>query len=241
MLLNSLSIYFPTQAKWSINQPNPWNNAVVWAGRSFKPLLPTHSQKSGAEPLDQSCQCTPGVRKRFASRDSFNSKRKFVYVCNLETPECKITCSCTPFLSLLLICKRIRPFFSSETRSKIIPKISMFCSPPSRPQVRDIFSSTFRCTLSHRRNTQATDYSLEISIYHMLNKLLLDYQVYLSVFTGGWRTLDISEPFFPALGIIIFSPSDLSLSTKLSISFPLAPSFSALLGPLGLEMTKTSC
>ena len=33
---------------------------------------------------------------------------------------------------------------------------------------------------------------------------------------------------------MMVSPSNLSLSTKLSTSFPLAPSFSALLGPLGL-------
>lgn len=36
---------------------------------------------------------------------------------------------------------------------------------------------------------------------------------------------------------MIFSPSDFSLSTKLSISLPLAPSFSALPEPLGLKVT----
>ena len=58
--------------------------------------------------------------------------------------------------------------------------------------------------------------------------------LYLSTLTGGGRALDTSEPLFPVLGMMV-SPSDLSLSTKLSTSFPLAPSFRALLGPLGLE------
>lgn len=60
---------------------------------------------------------------------------------------------------------------------------------------------------------------------------------YLSTFTGGGRTLETSEPLFPEVGMMV-SPSDLSLSTKLSTSFPLAPSFSALLGPLGLDRVK---
>ncbi len=58
---------------------------------------------------------------------------------------------------------------------------------------------------------------------------------YLSILTGGWRTLDASDAFLPALDEMIFSPSDFSLSTKLSTSFPLTPSFSALLDPLGLQ------
>lgn len=57
---------------------------------------------------------------------------------------------------------------------------------------------------------------------------------YLSTLTGGGRALETSEPLFPEVGMMV-SPSDLSLSTKLSISFPLAPSFRALLGPLDLE------
>lgn len=58
--------------------------------------------------------------------------------------------------------------------------------------------------------------------------------IYLSTLTGGGRALDTSEPLFPVVGMMV-SPSDLSLSTKLSTSFPLAPSLRALLGPLGLE------
>lgn len=58
--------------------------------------------------------------------------------------------------------------------------------------------------------------------------------MYLSTLTGGGRALDTSEPLFPVVGMMV-SPSDLSLSTKLSTSFPLAPSLRALLGPLGLE------
>lgn len=57
---------------------------------------------------------------------------------------------------------------------------------------------------------------------------------YLSTLIGGGRALEASEPLFPEVGMMV-SPSDLSLSTKLSTSFPLAPSLSALLGPLGLE------
>jgi len=59
------------------------------------------------------------------------------------------TCSCAPFLSLLLRSIEMRPFFSSVTLRVIMPRTSMFCSPPSRPQVRDIFSSTLRCTLGN--------------------------------------------------------------------------------------------
>lgn len=58
--------------------------------------------------------------------------------------------------------------------------------------------------------------------------------VYLSTLTGGGRTLDTSEPLFPEEEMMV-SPSDLSWSTKLSTSFPLAPSFRALLWPLDLE------
>lgn len=57
---------------------------------------------------------------------------------------------------------------------------------------------------------------------------------YLSILTGGESTLETSEAFFPVVGMIV-SPSDLSLSTKLSTSFPLAPSLRALLGPLDLQ------
>lgn len=57
---------------------------------------------------------------------------------------------------------------------------------------------------------------------------------YLSTLTGGESTLENSEAFFPVVAMIV-SPSDLSLSTKLSTSFPLAPSLRALLGPLGLQ------
>lgn len=49
--------------------------------------------------------------------------------------------------------------------------------------------------------------------------------------------MEASEPLFPEVGMMV-SPSDLSLSTKLSTSFPLAPSLSALLGPLGLERER---
>lgn len=57
------------------------------------------------------------------------------------------TCSCSPLLSLLLITRRMRPFFSSVTRSVSMPSTSIFCRPPSRPQVSEIFSSSRRCTL----------------------------------------------------------------------------------------------
>ncbi len=60
------------------------------------------------------------------------------------------TCSWAPFLSLLLMSMEMRPFFSSATFKVIMPRTSMFCSPPSRPQVREIFSSTLRCTLANR-------------------------------------------------------------------------------------------
>ena len=52
---------------------------------------------------------------------------------------------------------------------------------------------------------------------------------------GGACTLVASEVRLPILEDMIFSPSDFNLSTKLSTSFPLAPSFRALLGPEGLS------
>lgn len=61
--------------------------------------------------------------------------------------ENKLTCNCTPFLSLLLTFSLIRPFFSSDTLRVIMPSTSMFWRPPSRPHVRVIFSSTRICTL----------------------------------------------------------------------------------------------
>lgn len=51
---------------------------------------------------------------------------------------------------------------------------------------------------------------------------------------GGACTLVVSEVRLPILEDMIVSPSDFNLSTKLSTSFPLAPSFKALLGPEGL-------
>lgn len=60
--------------------------------------------------------------------------------------------------------------------------------------------------------------------------------MYLSTLTGGGRTLDASEGIFPVLDMMV-SPSPLSLSTKLSTSFPLAPSLRALLDPVGLWET----
>lgn len=51
---------------------------------------------------------------------------------------------------------------------------------------------------------------------------------------GEVRTLAASAERLPT-EVMIFSPSDFSLSTKLSTSFPLAPSFKALLGPEGLN------
>lgn len=56
----------------------------------------------------------------------------------------------------------------------------------------------------------------------------------LSMWAGGGRTFAASCCFFPADEVIV-SPSDVNLSTKLSTSFPLAPSFSALLEPDGLK------
>lgn len=53
---------------------------------------------------------------------------------------------------------------------------------------------------------------------------------------GGARTLAASVERLPT-EVMMFSPSDFSLSTKLSTSFPLAPSFKALLGPDGLNKT----
>ena len=58
---------------------------------------------------------------------------------------------------------------------------------------------------------------------------------YLSILMGGACTLVASEVRLPILEDMIFSPSDFNLSTKLSTSFPLAPSFRALLGPEGLS------
>ena len=52
---------------------------------------------------------------------------------------------------------------------------------------------------------------------------------------GGACTLVASEVRLPVLEDMIVSPSDFNLSTKLSTSFPLAPSFKALLGPEGLS------
>lgn len=52
---------------------------------------------------------------------------------------------------------------------------------------------------------------------------------------GGTCTLVASDIRLPILEDIIVSPSDFNLSTKLSTSFPLAPSFKALLGPEGLS------
>lgn len=150
-----------------------------------------------------------------------------------------LTWSCNPLLSLLLTMRRMRPFFSSVTRSVTIPRISMFCRPPSRPQVNEIFSSTRRCTLQTKRRLEITQPREDLSIH--VNKLFrscnIKKKVYLSTLTGGGRTLDTSEPLFPVVGMIV-SPSDLSWSTKLSTSFPLAPSFRALLGPLDLNECK---
>ena len=84
----------------------------------------------------------------------------------------------------------------------IMPCNSIFCNPPSLPQVSVIFSSIFMCILY--------------------------------ILIGGTCTLVASEVRFPILEDIIVSPSDFNLSTKLSTSFPLAPSFKALLGPEGL-------
>lgn len=64
--------------------------------------------------------------------------------------------------------------------------------------------------------------------------IILTY-LYLSVWVGGGRDLDASDGLFPVLGKMIFSPSDLSLSTKSSTSLPLPTSLSALLGPLDLK------
>lgn len=64
--------------------------------------------------------------------------------------------------------------------------------------------------------------------------VLEEVTAYLSILMGGACTLAASEVRFPMLEDIIVSPSDFSLSTKLSTSFPLAPSFKALLGPEGL-------
>lgn len=58
---------------------------------------------------------------------------------------------------------------------------------------------------------------------------------YLSILMGGACTLVASEVRLPILEDMIVSPSDFNLSTKLSTSFPLAPSFKALLGPEGLS------
>lgn len=58
---------------------------------------------------------------------------------------------------------------------------------------------------------------------------------YLSILMGGACTLVASEVRLPILEDTIVSPSDFNLSTKLSTSFPLAPSFKALLGPEGLS------
>lgn len=60
---------------------------------------------------------------------------------------------------------------------------------------------------------------------------------YPSMLTGGGRAFDISDPLFPDEGMMV-SPSDLSLSTKLSTSLPLAPSFRALLDPLALKLYR---
>lgn len=57
---------------------------------------------------------------------------------------------------------------------------------------------------------------------------------HLSMLKGGARTLAASVERLPT-AVMMFSPSDFSLSTKLSTSFPLAPSFKALLGPEGLN------
>lgn len=62
---------------------------------------------------------------------------------------------------------------------------------------------------------------------------------YLSMLTGGARTLVASAERFPTEAMM-FSPSDFSLSTKLSTSFPFAPSFKALLGPEGLNKRWTN-
>lgn len=56
---------------------------------------------------------------------------------------------------------------------------------------------------------------------------------------GGAFTLVASEVRLPILEDMIVSPSDFNLSTKLSTSFPLAPSFKALLGPEGLSRIQS--
>lgn len=65
--------------------------------------------------------------------------------------------------------------------------------------------------------------------------LLKRLPAYLSMLMGGTYTLVDSEVRLPILEDMIVSPSDFNLSTKLSTSFPLAPSFKALLGPEGLS------
>lgn len=80
----------------------------------------------------------------FCQYMSWNSLQHMFGICS------RPTCSCSPLLSLLLIMRRMRPFLSSVTRSVTIPSTSMFCRPPSRPQVSVIFSSTRRCTLERK-------------------------------------------------------------------------------------------
>lgn len=70
-----------------------------------------------------------------------------VFLNSNKTLDRRPTCSCRPLLSLLLMMRRMRPFFSSVTRSVSMPSTSMFCRPPSRPHVSEIFSSTRRWTL----------------------------------------------------------------------------------------------
>lgn len=79
------------------------------------------------------------------------------------------TCNWTPFLSLLLMNSLIRPFFSSETRRVIMPSISMFWSPPSRPHVSEIFSSIRRCTLQPAEGTKMTKRHFYYYYYYYYN------------------------------------------------------------------------
>ena len=59
----------------------------------------------------------------------------------------KQTCIWMPLLSLLMVQTLMRLTRSSVTRSFMMPWISMFCRPPSRPAVSTSFSSISKCTL----------------------------------------------------------------------------------------------
>ena len=108
----------------------------------------------------------------------------------------KPTCIWMPLLSLLFTHTLTRPTRSSATRSFMMPWISMFCSPPSRPAVNTSFSSTTMCTLTNSTPQLIIATCMEFLFLHQnmyINKrhhtVLYTYNIQSSNWLTIWCTL----------------------------------------------------